>query len=277
MRAGLGTLSRRVAPAATGTGSRRKRTPARGSRVSGITCTRLVPTSRGRFPDIFGRDRQEYLSWVITAGRWEHKIPEALVPAGPPLAPHSLAPYSPAARPRGAAPRALPGVNVAGHALSEKGLGEVVRAMVRGLDAAGVPHSVVDYPDGGSANRDRTLVGLIRGNPYPVNLLVVNALGLPGFVQTRRAEFFRGKYNIGYWLWELSELPEAYHGSFSYLDEVWVSSDYGLETMARVSPIPVVKIPPPLPAAGLPTKGVGREHFGLQDRPARVPVHVRRP
>ena len=212
------------------------------------------------FPDIFGRDRQEYVSWVITAGRWDHRVPEALVPAGPPLALHSSV-----ARPRGAARRALPGVNVAGHALSEKGMGEVVRAMVRGLDAAGVSHSVVDFTDAGSANRDRTLADLIRGNPYPVNLLVVNALGLPGFVQTHRPEFFRGKYNIGYWLWELPELPEAYHGSFSYLDEVWVSSDYGLETLARVSPIPVVKVPPPLPAVGLPTKGVGREHFGLQD------------
>jgi glycosyltransferase involved in cell wall biosynthesis len=109
------------------------------------------------------------------------------------------------------------------------------------------------------------LIGLLRENPYPVNLIHVNALGLPGFVGTHRPEFFRGKYNIGYWLWELPELPEAYHGAFSYLDEVWVSSDYGLETVARVSPIPVVKVPPPLPAEGLPTLDVGRAHFGLQD------------
>ena len=90
--------------------------------------------------------------------------------------------------------------------------------------------------------------------------------GLPGFVQARGPEFFRGKYNIGYWLWELPELPEAFHGSFSYLDEVWVSSEYGREAIARVSPIPVVKVPPALPAEGLRTKGVGREYFGLQDR-----------
>jgi glycosyltransferase involved in cell wall biosynthesis len=212
------------------------------------------------FPDLFGRDRQAYLSWIITAGRWQQGVPEALAPAGP-----ALAPLLPVGRPRGAGGGVLPGVNVTGHAHSEKGVGEVVRAMVRGLSAAGVPHCVVDYADGLSANRDRTLVGLLQQNPYPVNLIHVNAIGMPWFVQTRDPRFFRGKYNIGYWLWELPELPPAFHGSFSYLDEVWVSSDYCLDAIARVSPIPVVKVPPPLPPEGLRTKGVAREYFGLQD------------
>jgi glycosyltransferase involved in cell wall biosynthesis len=80
------------------------------------------------------------------------------------------------------------------------------------------------------------------------------------------APFFRGRYNIGYWLWEQPEFPERYHGSFAYVDEVWVASDYCLEALSRVSPVPVVKVPPPLPAEGLRTKGVGRDYFGLEDR-----------
>jgi glycosyltransferase involved in cell wall biosynthesis len=212
------------------------------------------------FPDVFGRDRQPYLSWIISGGRLQQQVDEALAPAGP-----AIAADPPVGRPRGAGGDAVPGVNVTGHAHSEKGVGEVVRAMVRGLAAAGVPHCVVDYADGLSANRDRTLVGLIQQNPYPVNLILVNAIGLPGFVHTRGSRFFRGKHNIGYWLWELPVLPPAFHGSFSYLDEVWVSSDYCLEAISRVSPIPVVKVPPPLPAEGLRTKAVGRDHFGWQD------------
>jgi glycosyltransferase involved in cell wall biosynthesis len=109
------------------------------------------------------------------------------------------------------------------------------------------------------------LVGLLRENPYPVNLIHVNAEALPWFVQARGAAFFRGKYNVGYWLWELPDLPEAFHGSFSYLDEVWVSSSYNLEAVSRVAPVPVVKVPLALPAEGLPTRAVGREHFGLHD------------
>jgi glycosyltransferase involved in cell wall biosynthesis len=159
---------------------------------------------------------------------------------------------------------APPGVNVVGHALSEKGLGEVVRAMVRGFAAAGIPHGVVDYSDRGSANLDRTLVSLLGANAHPVNLIVVTALGLPPFVRARGAGFLRGKYNIGYWLWELPDLPEDVHGSFSYLDEVWVASDYGREAIARASPVPVVKVPPPLPAEGLVSRKLGRAQFGLE-------------
>ena len=160
---------------------------------------------------------------------------------------------------------ALPGVNVVGHAQSEKGLGEVVRAMVRALAAARVPHGVSDYTDYLSENRDRTLVALLGDNAHPVNVIVVTALGLPPFVRARGPAFFRGKYNIGYWLWELPELPRPYHAAFAYLDEVWVASDYGREAIARASPVPVVKIPPPLPAEGLPVAKVGRAHFGLAD------------
>jgi glycosyltransferase involved in cell wall biosynthesis len=156
-------------------------------------------------------------------------------------------------------------VNLTGHVFSEKGMGEVVRAMVRALEAAEVPHCVVDLPDAGSLNRDRTVVGLLRENPYPVNLIQVNPIGLPGVVQARGPAFFRGKHNIGYWLWELPDLPEAFHGAYSYVDEVWVASDYCLEAIARVSPIPVVKVPPPLPPEGPPVRPVGRDHFGLRD------------
>jgi glycosyltransferase involved in cell wall biosynthesis len=219
----------------------------------------IRPDLQAVFPDVFGRSRLEYISWVVTHGRAEQGVPEDLVPAGSPLASH---PVGRALGPRAAV---VPSVNVAGYAASEKGMGEVMRAMVRALTAAGVPHGLVDYPDAGSANRDRSLIAVTRDNPHPVNLMLMNAVALPFFVAARGPGFFRGKYNIGYWLWELPELPEAFHGSFSYLDEVWVSSDYGLETVARVSPIPVLKVPPPLPAEGLRVRDVGRAHFGLED------------
>ena len=41
------------------------------------------PDVQRMFPDVFGRDRLAYRSWVLNAGRWEHQSPEALVPVGP--------------------------------------------------------------------------------------------------------------------------------------------------------------------------------------------------
>lgn len=218
------------------------------------------PDLQRAFPDVFGRDRLAFLSWVVTAGRWEHAVPEALVPAGPPLAAEP-----PFGRSLARARADVPGVNVVGNVRSEKGMGEALRAMVRSLTAARIAHCVVDESDAGSANRDHTLVTFLNENPYPVNVIHVNAVALPWFVHARGPRFFRGKHNIGYWLWDLPELPEAFQGSFSYLDEVWVSSNFALETLSRASPVPVVKVPLALPADGLQTKGVGRDHFGLRD------------
>lgn len=219
------------------------------------------PDLRQAFPDIFGKDRLAFLSWATTRGCAEHGIPRVFEPAGPPAV------CEPGfGRPRSPTAAEPPGVNVAGNGMSEKGVGEAVRAMVRSLTAARIPYCVIDQPDSGSANRDRTLVDVLQENPYPVNLIHFNAVALPWFVHVRGPKFFRGKYNIGYWLWELPELPEAFHGSFAYLDEVWVSSNYCLESVSRVSPVPVVKMPLALPVESMRTKGVGRDYFGLQER-----------
>jgi hypothetical protein len=69
-------------------------------------------------------------------------------------------------------------------------------------------------------------------------------------------------------MWELPELSAVYHGSFTYLDEVWVGSNYCLEAISSVSPVLVVKIPLALPVDGLRTKGVDRSYCGLPDGPS---------
>jgi hypothetical protein len=181
------------------------------------------PDLKAAFPDPFGTHRLEFLSWIRTEGRAEQGAPEDFVPAGPALASDTFG------RPRTAGPGNVPGVNVAGDSESEQGF-EALRALGRALAAAGVPHDLAP-----------------PGHPHPVNLIVVDAPALPFFVQSRGPESFRGRYNIGYWQWERPDLPEAFHGSFAYLDEVWVGTDRAVEAIAAVSPIPVVKVPLPPP------------------------------
>jgi len=55
--------------------------------------------------------------------------------------------------------------------------------------------------------------------------------------------FFEGKYTIGYWHWELPELPDAWIPSFDGLDEVWVPTQFVLTAVSEKSPVPVVRIP----------------------------------
>ena len=218
------------------------------------------PDVQKALPDVFGADRATFLKWAQSNGRMEQQIDEAFGP--PPEAVPSPAPPTVGAR---AVPPAVPGLNIAGHAMSEKGMGEALRATVRAVTAVGLPHVVVDFPDQTSANTDRTRLGFLDYNPHPVNVIHVNADGLPSFVSASGTKFLRGKYNIGFWMWELPELPPVLLASFAYLDEVWVASRYCLEAISSVSSVPVVKIPLALPGGGLVTKNVGRDYFGLPE------------
>lgn len=209
------------------------------------------PDLQRAFPDPFGKDRLPFLTWIVATGRMEHAVPEALVPPGPPLV------AEPPSRQPGAAREDVPGVNVAGGGHPAEEAGDAMRALVRGLTAGGVPYRLVDAGD---------------ENPYPVNLLLVDAAALPRFVGDRGPQFFRGKYNVGCWAWDQPELPEAFRGAFAYLDEVWVSSDDSLQTVSRLSPVPVINVP-----LALPPDAVGariRERLAMIGRDPAAPGSI---
>ena len=135
------------------------------------------------------------------------------------------------------------GVNVAGCLPSEKGMGEAARADVRGLEAAGVPYVLNNFLDAGSVNQDATFARFADDNPYPFNLVHLNADAVPAFVCQRGEAYFHGRYNIGFWAWELAEFPDQWETSFQYFDEIWVASSFVLDAVSRASRVPVVRIP----------------------------------
>jgi glycosyltransferase involved in cell wall biosynthesis len=154
------------------------------------------------------------------------------------------------------------GVNVAGYCASEKGVGEAVRSVIRSLEAVQFPYVVNNCTDLGSANQDAVDTPFAYDNPFVFNLINLNAANLPEFVSTRGDGYFQGHYNIGSWAWELSDFPNDWEASFQYLDEIWAPSNFVLDAVARVSPIPVVRIPYSLNEQ-LAVKPWTRAHFGL--------------
>ncbi len=232
------------------------------------------------YPDVLAGDRDAFIDWTRTTGAAEYMIdggaqrgrPSAIswlyarfvVPFEPVLAPtlqrltrhrsrlwsriRRLRSLLRAARP--AAPRtggltrpALGGVNVAGYFASEKGVGAAVRSTVGALQAASVPCVLSNVVDSGSRNREGREFEYRPDNPYLVNLLHVNADQAPMVASTMGAEYFRGRYNIGAWFWELSRFPAEWRSSFRYFQEIWTYSSFCLDAVSRVSPIPVVRMP----------------------------------
>jgi glycosyltransferase involved in cell wall biosynthesis len=143
----------------------------------------------------------------------------------------------------GLRPDASFGVNVAGYFQSERSVGEAARATVRALRAASIPHELNNVVDPGAANADSSLTLFSPENPYGANLVHVNADQVAVFARQRGDGYFRGRFNVGFWFWELSSFPSEWHSSFRYFDEIWVASSHVLDAIARVSPVPVVRMP----------------------------------
>lgn len=76
-------------------------------------------------------------------------------------------------------------------------------------------------------------------------------------------EFFAGRYNIGYWAWELARFPDAWCSAFAFFDEVWAPSRFIQQAVAEKAPCPVVHMPL---AVDFPVgTRLSRAHFGLPD------------
>lgn len=157
------------------------------------------------------------------------------------------------------------GINVAGYFASEKGVGEAARASIRALRAAGIPYVLNNFTDASSVNPDTDYSAFDDNNPYSVNLIHVNADQSAAFAEQKGSQYFEERYNIGYWFWELSEFPAEWQSSFRYFDEIWVASNFVLDAISRVAPIPVTKIPLSLPTTLTVRNDLTRAYFNIPD------------
>jgi len=220
---------------------------------------RLRPDVQRVFPDLDGAHRDSFLQWARQGGKYEHGIADALIVQRG----EGMAPMHPSARASGKNATERPfGVNVSGHANSEKGVGEVARSIVRALATTGIPYVVNDYRDPGSVNLDATLTDFAHENPYAANIIAMNADQLSYFAVQQGRQYFEDHYNIGHWAWELSAFPSEWFPSFEYLDEVWVASSFINDALKRVSPLPVVTVPYAI-TGEYPQPITHRLHFGL--------------
>ena len=166
------------------------------------------------------------------------------------------------------------GVNVSGYFASEKGMGEASRSDVRCLRAADIPFVLNNITDMLSSNSDHQLDEYMSDtNPYPVNLIHVNAGELPGFYRSKTPSYFDGRYNIAYWTWELSRFPDEWAPHAGLVNEIWVPSTFVQETVSQAVSVPVMVMPHSieLPAFEVAATEVGldRENRSNKDRGGR--------
>lgn len=137
------------------------------------------------------------------------------------------------------------GINISGYISKDFGLGVAVRANINAIVAAGIPYVVNDADIDISKEikeGEYSIENISGENPYPVNLIQINFDNLSRFFSKKGKDYFEGKYNIGFWAWELDSLPDEALIFFKFLDEIWVPSNFCAEVISLYSTIPVVKI-----------------------------------
>jgi glycosyltransferase involved in cell wall biosynthesis len=122
--------------------------------------------------------------------------------------------------------------------------------------AAGIPFSLIntfgDYgKDGkGLANDSPLRKSISAENPHDINVFFINADEMHHAYQHLGEHFHLGKYNIGYWAWELREFPDAWLPSLDLIDEIWAPSRFIQDAISQKTTKPVVYMPlavaPPL-------------------------------
>jgi len=154
------------------------------------------------------------------------------------------------------------GLNLVGYVRAEMGVGESARAASRAARAIGIPIAMKEIATGREyRSEDRSAGPTSEKLPYAINVFHVNADQTEAVLGSPEYSREYGKYNIGFWHWELERFPERWMRAFDPYREIWTSSTFCQQSIARVSPIPVVQIPHAISFE--PPPGMGRAYFDL--------------
>lgn len=139
------------------------------------------------------------------------------------------------------------GVNVFGFIGGEFGLGEAVRLIIKALNKAEVPVSLINYDvETNHEHNDNTFNNFSDKAIYPVNLVLLGPSEAKRVLIHYPEDFFKNKYNIFYLNWESEYIPQEYIDNFSFYDEIWVPAQYCKDILTKVCDIPVNVVPYPI-------------------------------
>jgi glycosyltransferase involved in cell wall biosynthesis len=158
-----------------------------------------------------------------------------------------------------------PGVNLVGLAFGEFGLSESLRGLAKACSSGGIPFTV----------RDLDLRLDTRQADHSVGVHVADELCHHCSVYCVNPDLFRfvrplmdaatrsGRYNVGYWYWELEQVPREWEDALEHVDETWAATEFIRDTMRRATTKPVIKIPPPIEI--IVSRQYERAEFGLPE------------
>lgn len=132
------------------------------------------------------------------------------------------------------------GVNIIGFALGELGIGEDARMAVAACQAVGIPFKVINISPGSNVRQnDSTLLhhldnsSSMNNQDYSVNLFCLTGFETARIYLENGPSMFQGKYNIGWWPWELPVWPKKWECVLPIVDEIWAATRFTLKMYSQ--------------------------------------------
>ncbi len=158
------------------------------------------------------------------------------------------------------------GINFIADLQGALGLSEAARNVFRAIRQQQIPLSYTpfDYPvPRENAESVESYQGLPQGVQYALSLMFYNVNVFHTLTPNQLSVLTGDRYTIGYWFWELAQVPKAWSKQFERVNEIWVATHYVQQIMLGVANKPVHVIPMPVEVTTSPKPQ--RAHFGIPD------------
>jgi len=138
-----------------------------------------------------------------------------------------------------------PGATLIGYAHGVLGMGEHVRMTAEALAPTDVDFGIYDFSIGVENRqvKEKNSQNFISDNRFKANIFHVNADQMLTAYTHLGPDFFRNRYNIGFWAWELEKCPDNWLPVLEMVDEIWAPSRFIQQAFSSVTEKPVIFMP----------------------------------
>jgi glycosyltransferase involved in cell wall biosynthesis len=164
------------------------------------------------------------------------------------------------------------GLVIAGELTRASGVGETARLMAAAATQLGLPVWTIDLPPPVDARPEVAVAASAAPPPSVPLVLHVNAPMLPLALLRLPASVTRRRPIIGYWAWEMPEVPPEWRPALACVSQVWVPSRFTAAVLEPLLPGRVRVVPPALALVPPVASSLGRAAFGLPEEAVVVLV-----
>ena len=117
------------------------------------------------------------------------------------------------------------GFNLIGYATSPMGLGEDLRSFALLLECLNIPFSIIDLLTDVQGRLSNNYKNLTLEN-YDINIYFMSPHEYFNLISKENYSFEKNKLRIGYFLWELEDLPPRMIEACNFIDQIWCPSNF---------------------------------------------------